>query len=159
MNRRHPLHLCTVLSCLVAFGAACATVDTADPIAQDWPDQNLSPWQNLETPMNPSPQGWDEEEVAEQVPTARGGIFEVGFQVYRHSITQIDGPRCEHRPTCSVYSYRAVQKHGVIVGMWLGVDRLMRGNQSSIHRRLPTHSVRDGVMYYHDPVENNDFFL
>lgn len=156
---RHFATIC-IVAIVLGLTTACGTVDTAGPVADEWPDEALTPWQKLESPVSPAPTGWREgSDEAPRQWSARGGIFEVGFLIYVHGLTKVDGARCEHRPTCSVYSYRAVQKHGAFLGMMLGVDRLMRSNQSSIHRRLPTHSIQEGSMYYYDPVEANDFFL
>ncbi len=33
---------------------------------------------------------------------------------------------CKFTPTCSEYSYQAVEKHGLIKGVWLGTRRLFR---------------------------------
>lgn len=33
---------------------------------------------------------------------------------------------CRFQPTCSVYAYEAIEKHGVIKGSWLGAKRLGR---------------------------------
>jgi hypothetical protein len=77
-----------------------------------------------------------------QVPHVRSAqpagadFFLVSFLFYRSVVTPIDGPRCAHRPTCSVYAMQAVRQHGV-VGFWLAYDRLLRGARSSAVRRLP----------------------
>lgn len=36
------------------------------------------------------------------------------------------GEHCRFIPTCSEYTYEAVQKYGVIKGLWLGVKRVSR---------------------------------
>ena len=33
---------------------------------------------------------------------------------------------CRFRPTCSQYMIEAIQTHGVIKGLWLGIRRLLR---------------------------------
>lgn len=33
---------------------------------------------------------------------------------------------CRHEPTCSRYTYEAIQNYGVVKGVWLGVKRLAR---------------------------------
>lgn len=47
------------------------------------------------------------------------------FQVY---ISPIDGPRSHYYPTSSQYALQAIQKYGVLTGIALGCDRLMREN-------------------------------
>jgi hypothetical protein len=87
------------------------------------------------------------------------GPFEFGYHLYRDHITQIDGARCEHRPTCSRYSIEAIRKHGFLVGALLSLDRLFRGGRSSVIRELPIHKIERGQPFFEDPVEANDFFL
>lgn len=137
----------------------CAAVDTAGPVAETWPDEPQPPWQRLATPQTAAPSGWEDGEPKRARRSGATGIFDIGYRVYVRGITQIDGARCEHRPTCSRFAFEAVKKHGFFLGTFLGVDRLMRTDRSSIHRRLPTHSVHRGMMFYDDPVEANDFFL
>jgi len=36
------------------------------------------------------------------------------------------GENCRFIPTCSQYTYQAVEKYGVIKGLWLGVKRVSR---------------------------------
>ncbi|MCX6743378.1 MAG: membrane protein insertion efficiency factor YidD, partial [Candidatus Parcubacteria bacterium] len=33
---------------------------------------------------------------------------------------------CRYHPTCSQYTYQAVDKYGVIKGLWLGLKRILR---------------------------------
>ena len=36
------------------------------------------------------------------------------------------GSFCRFTPTCSEYTYQAVEKYGVIKGLWLGLKRVLR---------------------------------
>lgn len=47
------------------------------------------------------------------------------FQVY---ISPIDGPRSSFYPTSSQYALESIRKHGVLRGISLGCDRLLREN-------------------------------
>lgn len=47
------------------------------------------------------------------------------FQVY---ISPIDGPRSSFYPTSSQYTLEAIQKYGVLKGIGMGCDRLLREN-------------------------------
>ena len=47
------------------------------------------------------------------------------FQVY---ISPIDGPRSSFYPTSSQYTLEAIRKHGVLQGIGMGCDRLLREN-------------------------------
>ena len=33
---------------------------------------------------------------------------------------------CRHTPTCSQYAYEAVNRHSVVKGLWLGMQRIGR---------------------------------
>ncbi|MEN8176031.1 MAG: membrane protein insertion efficiency factor YidD [Pseudomonadota bacterium] len=46
-----------------------------------------------------------------------------GYQV---AISPWLGQRCRFVPTCSEYTIDAVERHGVLRGLWLGVRRLSR---------------------------------
>lgn len=36
------------------------------------------------------------------------------------------GENCRFIPTCSEYTYQAVEKYGALKGLWLGVKRISR---------------------------------
>ncbi|MDD3999111.1 MAG: membrane protein insertion efficiency factor YidD [Candidatus Shapirobacteria bacterium] len=36
------------------------------------------------------------------------------------------GENCRFIPTCSQYTYLAVEKYGVVKGLWLGIKRISR---------------------------------
>jgi hypothetical protein len=91
-------------------------------------------------------------------PPGRPHPLGLAFDFYRVALTRIDGPRCVHRPVCSVYALEAAQRRGV-VGLFLGIDRLWRRNLDSPLRRLPRVRLPDGTLRLHDPLEFTDFFL
>jgi hypothetical protein len=86
-----------------------------------------------------------------------GDFLGVAYGFYRTVVTQIDGPRCAHRPTCSAYAREAVSRHG-LVGIWLAYDRLLRGNHSSSVRQLPI-ALQHGRIVFLDPLEESTFWL
>ena len=45
---------------------------------------------------------------------------------YQQMISPVLPKACRFEPTCSHYSYEAVEKHGVVRGVWLTVRRLTR---------------------------------
>jgi putative membrane protein insertion efficiency factor len=45
---------------------------------------------------------------------------------YQRLISPILPSACRFDPTCSHYSYEAVEKHGVLRGGWLAIRRLAR---------------------------------
>lgn len=48
------------------------------------------------------------------------------LRTYKRLISPLLPPMCRFEPTCSVYMMQAVEKHGVLRGVWLGVRRLAR---------------------------------
>jgi len=45
---------------------------------------------------------------------------------YKRFISPLLPPMCRFEPTCSVYTMQAVEKYGVLRGVWLGAKRLGR---------------------------------
>jgi putative component of membrane protein insertase Oxa1/YidC/SpoIIIJ protein YidD len=74
--------------------------------------------------------------------------------VYRE-LASFQGPRCQHRPSCSAYAAEAMNRHGPFLGSFIGVSRLLRGERSSAIRLLDR-DARGGLI---DPLEAATFFL
>jgi putative membrane protein insertion efficiency factor len=47
---------------------------------------------------------------------------------YKRAISPMIPPSCRFEPTCSMYTYEAIQKYGVIRGSWMGFRRILRCN-------------------------------
>ena len=45
---------------------------------------------------------------------------------YRYLVSPLLGPRCRFEPSCSVYAMQAIQRFGIIRGMWLALLRILR---------------------------------
>ena len=45
---------------------------------------------------------------------------------YKRFVSPLLPPMCRFEPTCSVYMMQAVEKHGALRGIWLGLRRLAR---------------------------------
>jgi putative membrane protein insertion efficiency factor len=45
---------------------------------------------------------------------------------YQLAISPMIGPRCRFYPSCSCYAHTAIERFGVVRGIWLGVRRLLR---------------------------------
>ena len=48
------------------------------------------------------------------------------LRFYKRIISPLLPPMCRFEPTCSVYMMQAVEKHGALRGIWLGLRRLVR---------------------------------
>jgi putative membrane protein insertion efficiency factor len=48
------------------------------------------------------------------------------LRAYRAVISPLYGDVCRYYPSCSHYALQAIQRHGVIRGVWLGSRRLAR---------------------------------
>jgi hypothetical protein len=86
--------------------------------------------------------------------TARVDEAPYAYRAYQ-LLSRFDGPRCPHRPSCSAYALQAVRRHGVVLGAFATVGRLLRGRRSSALRPLP----RDADGLYLDPLEASTSFL
>jgi putative membrane protein insertion efficiency factor len=75
---------------------------------------------------------------------------------YQRFLSPVNGDRCRMRPTCSEYAIHAIRKHGLVVGVVLAADRLMREGEE-IHRSLPVQTPKG--LRYSDPLEANDFWM
>lgn len=45
---------------------------------------------------------------------------------YQKYISPLDGPTCHYYPTCSVYTGMSIRKNGLLKGLLMGTDRLIR---------------------------------
>ena len=50
------------------------------------------------------------------------------IQGYKKLISPMLGNNCRFYPTCSMYAYHAIQKHGVMKGTYLGTKRILKCN-------------------------------
>jgi len=90
-------------------------------------------------------------QVREQV--SAPAPFGLALLFWSSLLTRVDGPRCAHRPACSVYAGQALHRHGILPGLLMVLDRLLRGARSSSLRWLP---VRQGRLF--DPLEEAEFW-
>jgi putative membrane protein insertion efficiency factor len=63
------------------------------------------------------------------------------IRIYQKLVSPNLGANCRYQPTCSHYTVEAVERFGVIRGLWLGVRRIGR-----------CHPLRPGG---HDPVPDS----
>ena len=72
------------------------------------------------------------------------------IRLYQKFVSSQDGPTCNFQPTCSRFGMACIQEYGVIRGVLLTADRLLRcnGSQSQYYHK-------DGVTgKYIDPVSD-----
>lgn len=50
------------------------------------------------------------------------------IRFYKRFISPLLPPSCRFTPTCSEYTYQAIEKYGVLKGGWMGVKRIARCN-------------------------------
>lgn len=50
------------------------------------------------------------------------------IRFYKLFISPILGRNCRFYPTCSDYTYQAIEKYGLFKGMLLGIRRILRCN-------------------------------
>jgi putative component of membrane protein insertase Oxa1/YidC/SpoIIIJ protein YidD len=93
-------------------------------------------WQHLVLPAS-SPQG-----------------FAIHF--YQHVLGRIDGRPCPSYPVCSLYARQALHEHGLLLGSWLIVDRLIHegGDLQGGSWR-----IIEGEKRLYDPLWRNDFWM
>ena len=53
-------------------------------------------------------------------------IFIVPIRFYQYAISPFLPRACRYTPSCSQYMVEAIQKHGVLKGIYLGVKRISR---------------------------------
>lgn len=144
-----------ILVVLLAWPAALS----ANP-----PKDAFGPWSTdpRHPAMDPAPKA-DQPAPAARRPVRRlhlptGSPFGLAFGFWQAVLTRIDGPRCSHRPTCSAFGHQALARHGLPLGFWIALERLMRGARSSAIRMLPAASV-PGQVFFIDRLEDYTFWL
>ena len=48
------------------------------------------------------------------------------IQIYRRCLSPMLPPTCRYTPSCSLYAVQAVEKYGVIRGVFMGILRVLR---------------------------------
>ncbi|MBW2590021.1 MAG: membrane protein insertion efficiency factor YidD, partial [Deltaproteobacteria bacterium] len=50
--------------------------------------------------------------------------FLISIKAYQCLVSPIFGPTCRFYPTCSEYTYKAIERHGLRKGVYLGLKRI-----------------------------------
>lgn len=58
-------------------------------------------------------------------------VFLALIRFYQRHISVHFPAVCRYRPTCSAYTYQAIERFGVFGGVWLGMLRILRCNPFS----------------------------
>ncbi|MHB8771772.1 MAG: membrane protein insertion efficiency factor YidD [Syntrophales bacterium] len=74
---------------------------------------------------------------------------------YQHYLGPSWGQRCAYHPSCSNYALEAIGKHGALIGAIMTFDRLQHEPDEA---RSAPQVVAEGMMKFHDPLENNDYW-
>lgn len=53
-------------------------------------------------------------------------LFILPIRFYQRFVSPMLPPACRFTPTCSQYAIEAIQKHGVLKGLYLAVRRILR---------------------------------
>jgi len=48
------------------------------------------------------------------------------IRLYQNTISKALPPSCRFTPSCSQYTYEAIEKYGILKGGWLGLKRISR---------------------------------
>jgi hypothetical protein len=75
---------------------------------------------------------------------------------YQHVTGRLDGRPCPSYPVCSAYARQAIDKHGLLLGSWLALDRLIHENDDLA---LGPWRIFEGQKRLYDPLSRNDFWL
>jgi len=54
----------------------------------------------------------------------RAALFALRF--YKAYLSLLFAGSCRFEPTCSRYTYEAIERFGIMLGIWLGTKRLLR---------------------------------
>ena len=57
-----------------------------------------------------------------------GKTIGLGLITAYQKLTPWMPPSCRYSPSCSVYAYQAIERHGLLRGSWMGLKRIGRCN-------------------------------
>jgi len=68
----------------------------------------------------------DDNVAARQRPGFAAQVFLRSIRAYQRVLSPVFGRNCRYHPTCSHYTYEAVEIHGAVRGSWMGARRIGR---------------------------------
>lgn len=63
--------------------------------------------------------------------------FVLLIKIYQYTLSPLLPDACRYSPTCSQYGIEALQKHGLIKGLWLTIKRFLSCNPWGGHGHDP----------------------
>lgn len=48
------------------------------------------------------------------------------IRIYQKFLSPLLGPHCRFNPTCSNYAIEAIKVHGIVIGSWLTLKRILK---------------------------------
>jgi putative membrane protein insertion efficiency factor len=48
------------------------------------------------------------------------------IRIYQKVLSPLIGPTCRFTPTCSQYAVQALNEHGLVIGSWLSIKRVLK---------------------------------
>lgn len=68
----------------------------------------------------------NENRLPSVLPSLPVGIALLALRFYKTYLSFLFAGNCRFDPTCSQYAYQAIERFGVLRGVWLGFQRLLR---------------------------------
>lgn len=89
-------------------------------------------------------------------PSTATTAFRFWFQLYRATLSKSRGRACNFSPSCSHYSEAAIERYGVLRGLVMTGDRLMRCHPPDPQQYPRGTALAAGGSVTFDPVEDHD---
>ena len=135
-----------------SMGGTLTNVESGGAAQQAWGPWDGTAWETP-APAAPYNEKGDHHPIAHFFRISAVGMIRL-FQRY---ISPVDGQSCSFYPSCSSYGLKAIQKHGLLIGVPMAAERIMRNHRVTDSDRYSL-IERNGTFYYYDPVEANEFW-
>ena len=66
--------------------------------------------------------------MQENIARALKSLLKFAIRIYQVLLAPILGNNCRFHPNCSSYTIEAIDKHGLVAGLWLSTKRITRCN-------------------------------
>jgi len=108
-------------------------------------DPMRAPWVNSRSPMN----------HPDAYPSLGSTMTEWSHTVYRNYLSPALSRGCPCYPSCSEYMVQAITDFGMILGLIIGLERLLHEHDEIHHGTI---IYLDGTPKIYDPIVNNIFW-